>query len=69
MVSMQFEPWRNRDAMAKVVFAEYDRGNTAGILCSAGIFKEPMGSENRGGIGLSYRPASLHRLAEIIPWN
>jgi hypothetical protein len=24
---------------------------------------------HRGGIGFSYRPARLHRLAEFIPWN
>ncbi len=24
---------------------------------------------NRVGIGLSHRPARLHRLAELIPWN
>ncbi len=35
----------------------------------AGIFKKSMGARNRGGIGLSYRPARLHRLAEFIPWN
>ncbi len=35
----------------------------------AGIFKEAMGARNRGGRGLSYRPARLHRLAEFIPWN
>jgi hypothetical protein len=35
----------------------------------AGIFKESMGARNRGGRGLSYRPARLHRLAEFIPWN
>jgi hypothetical protein len=35
----------------------------------AGIFKESMGARNRGGIGLSYRPARLHRLVELIPWN
>jgi hypothetical protein len=28
-----------------------------------------MGARNRRGIGLSYRPARLHRLAEFIPWN
>ncbi len=28
-----------------------------------------MGARNLGGIGLSYRPARLHRLAELIPWN
>jgi hypothetical protein len=35
----------------------------------AGIFKEAMGARNRGGRGLLYRPARLHRLAEFIPWN
>jgi hypothetical protein len=28
-----------------------------------------MGARHRGGIGFSYRPARLHRLAEFIPWN
>jgi hypothetical protein len=28
-----------------------------------------MGVRNRVGIGLPYRPARLHRLAELIPWN
>jgi hypothetical protein len=28
-----------------------------------------MGARNRGGIGFSYQPARLHRLAEFIPWN
>jgi hypothetical protein len=27
-----------------------------------------MGARNRVGIGLSYRPARLNRLAELIPW-
>ncbi len=31
--------------------------------------KQSMGARNRVGIGLSYRPARLHRLAELIPWN
>ncbi len=31
----------------------------------AGIFKQSMGSRNQVGIGLSYRPARLHRLAGI----
>ncbi len=35
----------------------------------AGIFKQSMGARNRVGIGLSYRPARLHRLAKFIPWN
>jgi hypothetical protein len=33
------------------------------------FFKKSMGPRNRGGIGLSYRPAWLRRLAEFIPWN
>ncbi len=33
------------------------------------IFKQSMGGGNRVGIGLSYRPARLHRLAELIPLN
>ena len=38
--------------------------------CSpAGIFKKSMGARHRVGIGLSYRLARLHRLAEFIPWN
>ncbi len=35
----------------------------------AGIFKKSMGARNRGGIVLSYRPAMLHRPAELIPLN
>jgi hypothetical protein len=32
----------------------------------AGIFKKSKGARNRVGIGLSYRPAKLHRLAEFF---
>jgi hypothetical protein len=28
-----------------------------------------MGARHWGGIGFSYRPARLHRLAEFTPWN
>jgi hypothetical protein len=38
----------------------------------AGILEQSMGARqcrHRVGIGLSYRPARLHRLAEFIPWN
>jgi hypothetical protein len=35
----------------------------------AGIFKKSMGARNQGRIGISYRPARLHRLEELIPWN
>jgi hypothetical protein len=33
----------------------------------AGILGQSLGVRNRVGIGLSYRPARLHRLAESIP--
>ncbi len=33
------------------------------------FFKQSMGARNRVGIGLSYRPARPHKLAEFIPWN
>jgi hypothetical protein len=36
---------------------------------NAGIIEQSMGARNQVGIGLSYRPARLHRLAESIPWN
>jgi hypothetical protein len=35
----------------------------------AGIFKQSTGARHRVGIGLSYRPVRLHRLAEFIPRN
>jgi hypothetical protein len=40
----------------------------------AGIFKQSMGARNRGGIGLSYRPArarilNVYGAQESIPWN
>ncbi len=35
----------------------------------AGIFKISMGARHRVGIGLSYRPARLHRLAELMSLN
>jgi hypothetical protein len=35
----------------------------------AGILEQSMGAGNRVGIGFSYRPARLYRLAELILWN
>jgi hypothetical protein len=35
----------------------------------AGIFKQSMGARNRVGRGLSYWPARLHSLVELVPWN
>ncbi len=53
-----YVPWR--DGMTIIPYLPYR-------LDRAGIFKESMGAWHRGGIGLSYRPARLHRLAEFIP--
>ncbi len=36
---------------------------------SAGIFKQPIGTRNRVGISLSYRPARLRRLAALVSCN
>jgi hypothetical protein len=41
----------------------------AGTTTRAGIFKQSVEARNRVEIGLSYRPARLHRLAESITWN
>jgi hypothetical protein len=35
----------------------------------AWIFKQSLEARNRVGIELSYRPARLHSLAELVPWN
>ncbi len=35
----------------------------------SGILKQSMGARNRVEILLSYRPARLHILAELFPWN
>jgi hypothetical protein len=39
------------------------------IRAQCWILEQVMGARNRVGIGLSYRPARLHRLAELIPGN
>jgi hypothetical protein len=43
--------------------------STLAMLICAGIFKQYMGARNRVGIGLSYLPARLNSLAELVPWN
>ncbi len=35
-------------------------------LPCAGIFQQTMGARNRVGTGLSYRPARLHSLADLV---
>ena len=48
---------------ATVVFFFFEQKQSG-----AGILKQSMGDRHRVGIGLSYRPARLQRLAEQIPW-
>jgi len=43
--------------------------STLKVWYCGGIFEQSMGTRNRVGIGLSYRPARLQRLAELIHWN
>jgi hypothetical protein len=38
-------------------------------VVSAGTFKQFMRARNRVGIGLSYRPARLHSLSELVHRN
>jgi hypothetical protein len=37
-----------------------------GIEFSAGILEQSMGARNRVGLGLSYQPEGIHRLAGIV---
>ncbi len=39
------------------------------LVTCAEIFKQSIAARNQVGIGLSYRPARLHTLAELITWN
>jgi hypothetical protein len=51
-----------------VILKYFSRGllNLCTVYC-AGILELSMGVKNKVGIGLSYRLAKLHRLAESIP--
>jgi hypothetical protein len=56
--------WVDGVAPAQLIQVKYFRTR-------AGILGQSMGARNRVGIGLSYRTARLHRLAETlesIPW-
>jgi hypothetical protein len=55
--------------MCPTVLENLDTLKASQNVSSACIFKESVGARNRVGIGLSYRPARLHRLAEFVPWN
>jgi hypothetical protein len=65
-IYMQLHIFSSRTVL--VLFAQ--QGYTQCLLqYCAGILKQSMGAGNREGIGLLYRPAWLHWLAESIPWN
>jgi hypothetical protein len=57
---------RNKTQYQRKVLHAY-KVKRIGKVFSAGILEQSMGARNRVGIGLSYRPARLHRLAESIP--
>ncbi len=51
------------------IFLKYKMGDISKGVSRAGISKKSMGARHRVGIGLSYRPAGLLRLSELMPWN
>ncbi len=53
-------------AVLGLAWLQARRQETEDVSC-AGIFKQSMGDGNRVGIGLSYRPARLHSLPEVVP--
>jgi hypothetical protein len=56
-------------ASAKFSTNSQEMDNSEGSRSELEFLKKSMGARHRGGIGFSYRPARLHRLAEFIPWN
>ncbi len=63
---------QNRGGIFKLLWSqEIDSKESipSAYVARARIFKKSMGARHRVGIGLLYRPARLHRLAEFIPWN
>jgi hypothetical protein len=63
-----FKPaFTERDQKQTMKISEESR--QTGFIASAGIFEQSMGARDRIGIGLSYRLARLHSLAELLPWN
>jgi hypothetical protein len=52
-----------------VVFSYFIISISSSVHLSWNFWNNPRGARNRVGIGLSYRPARLHSLAESVPWN
>jgi hypothetical protein len=61
--------FRTYSFLARQPFSSFCTGGISYPQNTAGIFKKSMGARHRGGIGFSYRPARLHRVAEFIPWH
>jgi hypothetical protein len=59
----------HRDHFSYVTPNEIPQISLGGLVYCAGSFKQSVGDRNRVGIALSYRPARLHSLAELVPWN
>ncbi len=59
------EIWSNNELYKKGV----DHVGSEYVEYCAGIIEPSMRARNRIGIGLSYRPARLHRLTKLIPWH
>jgi hypothetical protein len=54
---------KNQKSPLKKIGRGYQQQNAGVFDTSAGILEQSMGARNRVGIGLSNRPARLHRLA------
>ncbi len=67
-IALIFEFWNEGGVEVAVPFNSNIYTFSSRHTC-AGIFKQSMGTRNRVGIGLSYQPTRLHRVAELIPWN
>ena len=50
-------------------FKTFEPKNRFRLTMQCWNFLQSMGARNRVGIGLSYRPARLQRLAELVHWN
>ncbi len=55
------------DKIIDPIFKGFYHFNGGNAETSAGIFEQSKGARNQVGIGLTIRPARLHRLAELIP--
>jgi hypothetical protein len=57
----------NQTELQRDIF--HEKSKDPNFAFCAGTLEQSKGASYPVGIGLSYRPARLHRLAESIPWN